>query len=496
MGSRRSRHNKGRKPFYKDHRATTGRGGECQSSSILETVPVSCEANCRPETLPLANCNGGYHPAIVDRSLSNLSNEPATLAGSGTEPEGDLLGLGRPLRSMSCETTGSAVFQSNNLRNGLEPTPAVYVASFDASVYQSEQRSRENGHRDHPSSCSIMETPNAQATHLDTRIGETTPVLGKSVAADGLSEKSPPLALYTTTAKQSKSSSRPLLAAKNRSSMNSEGLGDTLQNKGDITDGGLFKKCASSINCMTTASQSRTLPPQSLAVEMPLSDASKEAAVSIALEANVGDSSARENVELGGLYLPYWSRPAGLEFIARRCARRALAACRRRLGRDCDSEEDVAQEIIVRLFSIDEFKRPKTENEYEVWALESAYKITNVAAGLAGRQVSVGYGDGGDFLEQTLIRYNKVVRPNQEDRVFVLDVLRKIGNLPDDMQEIVRQFMHAESAIGFAKDHDVSIFDAMNMQNRVKEVMNRIMEDGAADLLEKSFQEAPHAARP
>lgn len=153
------------------------------------------------------------------------------------------------------------------------------------------------------------------------------------------------------------------------------------------------------------------------------------------------------------------------------------------------SVEDLAQEVLSRFYALSVWDRPKTGNEFEIWAFQEAKKAKAAMIKLVHRErpdsIMTAEGTELSAVEIAAARPEYMYassRPMQLIRCDVIDALKMVGRLPAEMQRKVKDVIDCEDVMGYAKDKDVSLFEAMAAMKHVRVVMNRLSEDAADEL--------------
>lgn len=175
--------------------------------------------------------------------------------------------------------------------------------------------------------------------------------------------------------------------------------------------------------------------------------------------------------------------------MRRICARSYYA----RRFNDSD-REDFVSTVVERYYATEEFDRPQTEELFEAFCYETIQELAGKVRRLQKSEISPeGYaethaadGNHGKALEHPmeaiLGRYGSIgtiEQPRQENYMQCMDVLRSISKTSEGQQETIRRLFDCGSVVEFAKDSGISLFDAMNEQARIREIVKRIVEDDA-----------------
>lgn len=181
-------------------------------------------------------------------------------------------------------------------------------------------------------------------------------------------------------------------------------------------------------------------------------------------------------------------------FIANRAARKAKWFSRGLKNIDPRIADDAAQDVLVLFFSMEDYARPQTEQEFEVFAYEQARRMLQKENVIARREKAVG-----DFKKPNMKRVHEIdddyifdriyavghrVYPQQENILYFLDILRYLDKLPGNYKNAVLRLAKSETIVGFSQDYNISLFDAMAEQRRLRAIVRRIAEDVADDKLE------------
>jgi len=181
-----------------------------------------------------------------------------------------------------------------------------------------------------------------------------------------------------------------------------------------------------------------------------------------------------------------------------------------RLG--SDDWKDIQSAIIEAFYSLSEFDCPKTEEEFLIWAYNAgqsaiqkkrkhALKIeslTQIGHDMLKRSADSGMTTEEEAGEIAMFRdsLRGRVKPEQESYVHCMDILRSFGRLPDDLQRSARILLDYGDITEFAKERQVSLFDALKEQAYLRTVLRRLMEDDADERRDVSEPLVVEAARP
>lgn len=191
----------------------------------------------------------------------------------------------------------------------------------------------------------------------------------------------------------------------------------------------------------------------------------------------------------------YWKRPLAIVQIATVAARKAV----KRSAHEWNDGliEDVSQEVISAYYATSEWSRPKTALEFEAWAYEAAHRARKMFRRQRGSEESdrITYesGNEGSKIDMIASRFDSMyhhVKPEQLLRCEALDAIRMIGLLPPAEQDLVWAVVRSEDVVGYAKDHKVSLFDAMASMKRARMLMNRLADDIADERKEATIDAA------
>jgi hypothetical protein len=190
-------------------------------------------------------------------------------------------------------------------------------------------------------------------------------------------------------------------------------------------------------------------------------------------------------------------RPTALMYIATRAANQAWKEFSHRQKHliDPESANDAASAILEHYYSVSEYERPQTDKQFEIFALTIARqqrdqetnhnrkhyhaKWSPERGGLAGTGTQVDFASGNlDYIVQRAgSPLKRSVAPTQEWTTYAKQILFYISRLPDEDQQTILKLARAGDIIGFAEDNNISIFDALKGQRRLRAIVRRIAED-------------------
>lgn len=180
--------------------------------------------------------------------------------------------------------------------------------------------------------------------------------------------------------------------------------------------------------------------------------------------------------------------------MAQKASGRAARGLIRHSGRGTalDIIEDAAQELAAEFFALPDFEKPKTENEFQIWAFREARNFIMRRRSAERYETCDEYTDQfGDTQYKADTVFSQVglfyarSKPDQLIHMEFLDAIKKIETLGERDRKLVYSVVDAGDVVGYAKDNDVSLFDAMDALAHCRVVMNRIADD-LAD--EKKFE--------
>lgn len=151
-------------------------------------------------------------------------------------------------------------------------------------------------------------------------------------------------------------------------------------------------------------------------------------------------------------------------------------------------------------FSLAEVDRPNNEVAYEAFAYSTAKLYLGRARSLANKEMkessiweALHQGSSlRDSAEQLIdILHSGSVyhhtRAPQESYMMAADILRALKKTPLECQIAASSLLDYDNLVEFSKDQNISLFDAMREQKRLREIIRRVLEDNAD---EKKFPEA------
>lgn len=384
MGTRRSRHNKGRKPLYKEHRSTKGRDQSWRSFSTFADQTGNSQPNLRAENMLRAKSAGVLLAECQDPFLSNqLSANVASRDGETAPPWEQE----RPIASQ---------------QNGRQQSSL----NFDYDTNE-ENSSADWQNFSTPTSWASLESPD----EWDSENELMTRYDGNGIEDDGQNGK-----INSLTPSMMK--------------------GLRLPRSRQITPGAKGGSRLASALLQKFIAQDRALAASSDPAAVP--------------------------------FVPYWKRPEGLMWIARMAARRAFWRSRGRNKVDYGVMDDAANEIVSEFCATEPQQQPKTEREFEIFAVQAARRFIN-------RELAVGHRYLGSDKEPAIDKRYAMwrhVAPEQENVLYFKDVLRALNHMPLDVQAIAWRLFRAGTIIEYASDAKCSLFEAMNEQRKFRKILN------------------------
>lgn len=220
--------------------------------------------------------------------------------------------------------------------------------------------------------------------------------------------------------------------------------------------------------------------------------------------------SATAEVARDGAAVPLvepWKQGPSLSGMSTKAAKRALVA-KRRFNVDVGRilAEDVAQSILCVFYETPELMRVNSRNEFQVWAYSEALRIIARTQVLNRIEVSDEYQVHGGHAAATRngnqiqsksdwYQFRATVRPHQLVYCEAMDAIRMIALLPEEQQHQVWAVIESEDVVGYAKDRNVSLFDAMDALKHARVVMNRLADDLTDERKEAHYANAPVKAQ-
>lgn len=223
------------------------------------------------------------------------------------------------------------------------------------------------------------------------------------------------------------------------------------------------------------------------------------------------DGSLLDPAEVAVEYRQRWKTTESLLYTARKAAHKAAAVRIRYQYGGEELFEDVAQDILCEWISLNEDDRPKTLEEYEVWAYLTARIALRGTRYGTGREVFAGnkltkktttlaianeglsrdpkkiYSlhespmDADAYFNAATHRH---VRPSQILHLECLDALKLISRLPKEKKDLALSVIDYGSIAEYAKDNRVSLFDAMANLRKAREMMTALR-----DLVDDDFED-------
>lgn len=185
-------------------------------------------------------------------------------------------------------------------------------------------------------------------------------------------------------------------------------------------------------------------------------------------------------------FVEYWKKPESIMALAKRAGARAAKSFVKYTGNlaQADMIEDASQEVAVEFFELSDFERPKTENEFEVWAFQRARTLLARLRAVSWYETCdelIG-ADGLTYLRSDIEasdRFTFSIRPHQLIHMEFLDAIRKIDAMGEEDRRLIYSVLKAGDVVGYSEDNGVSLFDAMDRLVHCRLVMNRIADDEA-----------------
>lgn len=182
--------------------------------------------------------------------------------------------------------------------------------------------------------------------------------------------------------------------------------------------------------------------------------------------------------------------------IANRCARKKWHARYAGISLSEDGIEDATSDILEAYYALSEYERPQTEIEFEYFSFERARVSLNKEF-LHENRMKRGkiHSEGGhrfvskfapsdsdyDTIDYMAIRRSGSVghiqQPTQLIYLYLQDLMKSLEAAPEEIRMAASRLADAGTIIEYARDHNMSLFDAMNEQKRLREITKRIRED-------------------
>jgi hypothetical protein len=144
-------------------------------------------------------------------------------------------------------------------------------------------------------------------------------------------------------------------------------------------------------------------------------------------------------------------------------------------------KQDAASVALERYYSLSDFDRPQTEDDYKAFV----YKTVLAFMGTEARRYGIEHaGDDGartaakamdrseddDVLDQ--IAWQRKTVADQEQKLFVKDTLNLMSELPPDLRRMAEKMGGGANVLECAKEMKLNIEDAISMQSAVRFLVN------------------------